>query len=272
MYHNKLEFIHQKVEEAKSTDMFFQKCLASMVLEESLAKMAKKANPLQPALELAKSATQGCTIPTFKTNTQFLRFYWKYVDILLAPLGVPVNPQEISAKVVDQLRRARCLANLLRTCHKVVRLMDGHCGFLLMFMAEVHDRYGSKYLNSLKFELVDIDDTVTQWHKHMYRCTTLECLTENIVDRKNPLPDSTLLYLNFCGVSKSFEDVRAYLKEHPIQCMLSFSMARGASNKDYEKSLISLKNRFLKKLPSQRNNFVTYVVALSAHGAQAVNV
>lgn len=263
MYHNKLEFLHQNVMKYQTKKDQFGVFLASMVLDEAVG---GKANPLQPAL---RASANKCIVPTFRNNYDFLAFYWKYLDVLLAPLGVPVDSKETSPKVIDQLNRARCLANLLRDRHTAVRLMDGHCGLLLMFLAEVYNRHGKKRLNSLKIELVDIDDDVTQWHQHMYRCPTIVCLTENIVNIACPLPDSTLLYLNFCGVAASFDAVREYLKKHPTQCLISFSTARAAGCKDYEMSLISLRERFVKKLPSQRVNFVTYVVTLKAKSAQA---
>jgi hypothetical protein len=149
--------------------------------------------------------------------------------------------------------------------HKVVRLMDGHCGFLMQYLNQVKLMYGEKRLNSLTIELVDIIPSITQWHQELYPCKTLHCLTESIVDAKHALPNSTLLYMNFCGVAKSWDDVCLFLKKHPIECLLSFSVARAA--KSFEHSLIAhtsskICNWRVEKVDSDRRDFVTYVVKL----------
>lgn len=259
--HFKYEFLSLCVESFRQKGNSFGVGFTMDILNECLD---KKANPLKPNV----APNSSCTPPVFRDNASMLEFFLPYLPVLHAPLGVLIDSNRTSKKVMDQQCRAECLVNMLRAHHSTVRLMDGRCGFLLLFMKAVRERYGAKYLNSLKIELVDIDDSVTQWHKKFYRCPTFHCTTENVLSLKAPLPDTTLLYLNFCGISKSFDLVREYLKTYRIECMISFSVARRAAVKDYGKSLISLKGRFLKKLPSERKDFETWVVALTKNGAE----
>lgn len=239
----------------------FGACLAASIREECCG---GKANKLQPGV---LSTLLGCQVPFFADNNSLLNFYEKYEDILRAPLGVRVNPLAPNKKVSDQANRAMCWSNMLTAGHDTVRLMDGRCGFLLRFLSYVRMRHGVHRLNSLKIELVDIDHRVSQWHRYMYPCPTVMCLTENIVDMQKPVPSTTLLYLNFCGVAESFDHVRAYLVAHPAKCLFSFSMARAAGKKNFENSLKSLSSAYVKKLPCERKDFVTYVIALTAADA-----
>jgi hypothetical protein len=244
----------------------FGEWLATLVLNDILG---QKSNPLQPSVKHSGNYPG----PRFNNLDALLDFFLKYLDVLRAPLGIIKGKGKTNKKVEDQDCRGRMLAYLLLPHQKVVRLMDGRCGLLLTYLSNVRDLYGTDRLNSLTIELVDIVPEVTIWHKLMYRCRNIHCLTENILSLAKPLTVNVLLYLNFCGIAKHFAAVITYLQSYSTECMISFSTARRAQKKNYEKMLIaSLPGYSLRKLPSQRNDFATWVVARSQAYADRVDL
>lgn len=171
-----------------------------------------------------------------------------------------------NVKLADQVIRAKVLAELFDPAvHTTVRLMDGCGGFLLLFLEEMERLHSKNVLERLTIELVDIVGEVTEWHKKMFRCSAIRCLTEKIVDKDVPLPFSTLLYMNFCGIAMFFDEVCQFLKAHPIGYMLSFSLQRAA--KSYHHTLIGYTSSRsctwrVSKVKSGREDCATYVVKM----------
>ena len=271
-YHRKFEFLRLKVAHFKSFVDPYGEWLADAVLHDYLGSN-NKSNSLQPNGKYAAN----CPIPTFADLNGFLDFFVRYLDILRAPLGITKVDGQEGVKVLDQANRGVCLKNLLRSFHDCVRLMDGRGSLLLMFLLKVREFFGVKRLNSLRIELVDIDPKVTAWHKQVFRCPNIVCLTENIVSLGVPVPKTTLLYFNFCGISASYDHIVKYLKTSSTktECMLSFSTGRRAQCKDFDMALIATLSRkkyyCLRKLPSPRADFSTWVIGLTQDYADLVD-
>ena len=114
--------------------------------------------------------------------------------------------------------------------------MDGHGGHLLLILYYFQKKHGKEALKNLKIELVDIDEGVTKWHKVMFPCRKLECLTERIVVKEVPVPKRTLVYMNFCGMAESFKEVCGFLKrtKESFRCMIGFSVERAAEKMKFK--------------------------------------
>jgi hypothetical protein len=106
--------------------------------------------------------------------------------------------------------RAKKLASMTKKKHKEIQLMDCDGSFLSQYRHQVKKMYGEPFLNSLTIEVV---------HQKIYP------------------RDSLLLYKDFSGVAKSWKEVCLLLKNHPIEFLFSFSLARAA--KSYQHSLIA---------------------------------
>jgi len=256
-FHNKCEFLfNARINYTLNGDEV-GKYLTTLFLKKS---DGKTKNPLQPQLN-------ACDVPNIKefdNLSALLDFYWPYQDILHAALGKNIDGEDNGAQT-DQKIRAQQLANMITDNHTVVRLMDGHCGFLLQFLYQVREIYDEARLNSLTIELVDIVPSITEWHHKLYPCHSLHCLTEPIINIDNPLPDTTLLYMNFCGIAQIWGRVCAYLKEHPTVCLLSFSLARSAMH--FERTIIAHTSAddcawCVEKVKSDRRDYATYIVKL----------
>jgi len=134
----------------------------------------------------------------------------------------------------------------------------------LKFFLEIIELYGDERLNNLKFEIVDIDKRVTDYHKSLFSgpaCANVSCLTTDITSF-NPRKDA-FLYFNFCGIGESLANVRKYLHSLPDECsfMISWSNSRRAQKNTAKvlKYLNSeLTGRNLVLLESPRKDFVTY--------------
>lgn len=153
--------------------------------------------------------------------------------------------------------RATKLAELLQDHHTTVRLMDGHGRFLCLFMLAVVERHGSDRLNTLRFELVDIDKGVNEWHMDAFKdCQFVKCVQKDILSL--PLNSDTLLYLNFCGLGNSKAALRTFLQAgNP--CTVSACTSRGASSIDgYLSGIGNCKKVKPTDGKPQRGNFVTY--------------
>lgn len=219
----------------------------------------KTKNPLQPSAGNLMIAP-----PRFDNLLDWFIFMRKYKQILHAALGVK-NDGTANKKLEDQTIRANYLARMFNpSLHKVVRLMDGFGGFTLLFLEAILSRNdGQQILKTLKIELVDIDQNVNTWHVHVFRCSSIICREENIVDKNNPVPTTTLLYMNFCGIAGSFKDVCEYLKSHPTECLLSFSLQRAA--KSYRHALMGYARWApwtIRQVQSTRQDFITFHVIM----------
>jgi hypothetical protein len=184
--------------------------------------------------------------------------YWIY-DVFLLPY----------CQVKDQKLRALCLALMLVPGHHdTVRLRDDGCGFLFVFLECVLHEHGEAFLNSLQIELVNKDPHVTAWQRAMYRCPQVTCLTAPLIQQAIGLRETTLLYLDYRHIdATSFEAVRAYLDDHKVECMISFTSADDGLM--YEASVTALAetdwnakpDKYVQKLLSPDNEIATYIIS-----------
>lgn len=220
-----------------------------------------RVNSFQPITD----SNQMPKMPRFKDLYELYLFLLPYEDVFHANLGILLDGSA-SVGLEDQNVRAQMIASELNPAvHRALRTMSGFYGFLLLVFRAILNLHGESYLRSLRLELVDIDDGITEWHKATLCCEKVTCLTEKIVDVRLPVNDNTYVYMNFCGIAESFDDVCEFLNQHPIRCMVSFTVQRAA--KDYERAFIARSGRRgwrIEKVPSPRKDFVTYRVLLPA--------
>jgi len=195
-----------------------------------------------------------------------------YLPLLLAMLDAPVpkdgNPGE-SKKITDLEKRAEKIASLLKQYHTTIRLMDGHGRFVLLLLGAIISKHGEARANSLKIELVDIDQGVSAYHKSFYpeHLVAQGKLVLRSADVTTlPLSDETLVYLNFCGIAASKIAVKKLLKdaiEKPnVRIVVSWSMARKAAKSKTLSTFNSAvgPNFFMKLVETGRTDFTTYVL------------
>lgn len=175
-----------------------------------------------------------------QTLSAFVSDLLPFLPLLLAMLEALVSGED-GKKILDQKERATRLASALTPNHTRVRLMDGHGGFLILFLDQVQRQHSAKRLDELTIELVDLDPNVNDYHEAVFRHPNILCSCENIMPcTLTAPPENTLVYPNFCGISKSFEDVKIYLQacckaRRPV--FISLSCARRAAAKGYLASL-----------------------------------
>eukprot|EP01039_Chlorochromonas_danica_P007498 gene7498-8293_t len=255
-YHHKLQFLHEEHQKFLAKKDYFGVFLTNCIQENCY----KGKNPLQPSAQNHMIAPP----PSFDNLLDWFKFMRQYKNVLHATLGVKVDGTP-NKKLQDQKLRAEYLAGMfIPALHKVVRLMDGFGGFTLLFIEAILSRNGGEsILKTLKIELIDLDETVNSWHTKVFRCSSIICRKENIVDKNYPVPPTTLLYMNFCGIAASFEHVCEYLKSHPTVCLLSFSLQRAA--KSFRHALMGHARWAvwtIRKVQSIREDFITFHVIM----------
>lgn len=254
--HNHCEALHQKRHFYGSTGDDIGQYFAKLMLHCCRTPCLNSFQPITVSKKMPK-------MPRFKDLYELYLFLLPYEDVFHANLGILLDGSA-SVGLKDQKKRAEMIAGELNPAvHRALRTMSGFYGFPLLLFGEILDQHGESYLRSLRLELVDIDDGITEWHKATLRCKKVTCLTEKIVDKRRPVNDNTYVYMNFCGIAESFDDVCEFLNEHPIRCMVSFTVLRAA--KDYERAFIARSGRKgwrIEKVKSPRKDFVTYQVLL----------
>lgn len=142
------------------------------------------------------------------------------------------NSQCTHRFVSDQRNRAALIAKLLLPHHKVVRLMDGYGRFTMLLMQAIIEEHGRTRLDKLRFEIVEIEPNAQDYHIKFFRqATSVKCIHRDIT--KMPMDESTLLYLNFCGIGAAFESVLEFVKglttrQLSESLVISYSKARRA--------------------------------------------
>jgi hypothetical protein len=262
--HHKYQFLYEA-----RCKFLAEKDSFGVYLVDSICKgKTMNSNPLQP---VNGSAPMGSPPPEFIHLLDWYHFMKKYQSILHAALGVKLDGTE-NKKLIDQKLRAEYLASMFRPgFHSIIRYMDGFGGFTLLLLEQLCMKYGESVLTTFHLEIVDIVPEVTLWHQNTFRCVQIHCQTEKIVDIHRPLISSspltttrTLLYMNFCGIKESFNEVVTYLQHYPMECLLSFSLQRKGNL--YEKKLYGhlLNTRYctwqVRKMSTNRKDFGTYHV------------
>jgi len=251
--HNKYNILEEKLKQFKQKNdkWGIQFCEAAM--------QDNSFNPLKPKQSLWPKNDYSSRVATLSEWTEII--FNEYEAVFNALLQATVHTK--GKKLEDQNLRATKLAKGLKSNHKKVRLMDGHGRFLLKFFLEVIRLWGKDRLNQLIVEIVDIDKIVTIYHSSLFYgpgCSNVRCITGDITEFKQDI--DTLVYFNFCGISKSFEKVQEYLDKLPHECsfMISYSVSRAAKKKNYGQSLnqrISKKEMYLELVKSDREDFKT---------------
>ena len=261
--------------------------------------MSNEENPLQPpsVSDLPDLYQTGITA---ESNNELLDKALPFMNLLwngIEPTAVDARKSEYGIKTRDQITRAKTLAQKFRIHHhRTVRLMDGHGRFLIRFMYEFRKLHGIKALNALEIELIDIDEAVTSWHKVAYSCPNVKCLTEDIIPsrptdrferasgpgagRGRPfkpvieqvqVPETTLLYMNFCGLGSSVDAVKRYARDATNSFLLSFSLQRGAAGRDADFSRMVMSKGMRIKLAfpgANRGDFVTFIIERKPKGEE----
>jgi hypothetical protein len=203
-------------------------------------------NPLQP-VKCERFFNRDFVFPS---NFAVLLFYWSYLWILQAPLGIFLSGQ--NAAIDDQENRARTLANMYlqqlrmarQPSHTIV-LLDGHGALLLLVMYFIWKESGENedILNSVHFQWPDTEGVVTTWHETMFPCRTIICSRTDIFDLILSLKakgETPVPYLNFCGLKGQLMkviDLLDSLCNSSSSAMnkgvlVSFSVVRSASGMD----------------------------------------
>jgi len=219
--HRSQDTLQTGLEEAKQAgDLFACELFSELLDSVSKRTEEKDKNPLQP-----KFVTKTPS-PAFRatTNTDFLKRMLPYMHVLQALLG----PQTTCKKAIDQRKRAWKLAKMCGPNVTTVYLMDGHGAFTLRFLSNIKRMYGSARLNDLNVVIVDIVPRVTDYHHGFFQtqCGKIQCRTQKITDC--PKGPENLIYMNFCGIARSLDEVVAFNKScSPSQpLMISYSVAR----------------------------------------------
>ncbi|EGG14379.1 hypothetical protein DFA_12151 [Cavenderia fasciculata] len=226
-------------------------------------------NPLQP--------TSGFDAIGLAAKAKTLS---KFYDICVASgyldtIETIMDANSKGKKLADIRKRAIELASLVTTDTKVVRMMDGHGRLVLNFFGEVIKQHKRDRLNKLVIELVDNVKNVTEYHKSFFYTegrTMINCINADIFQR--PVPDAdTLVYYNFCGISPSVDSMKARLKVSPATLMVSFSVARGASTKNFGAQLslavVHIKDRCFTYLKTEREDFKTMILRVFSKSKKA---
>ena len=182
-------------------------------------------NPLQPTGPISNPPSEQ------KNLINFMDIFIKYGECLLAMVG-----DKKSKAVKDLVIRAQEVVKILVSGNfKKLRLMDGHGRMIYLIYNELKKQGHLNLLDHLEIELVDLEDKVINYHKSVFgKCDKFKIIKSNICSMTKS-PD-TLVYMNFCGISKSIDEVQLYLKQSAllgIPVVVSFSLARAANKKNY---------------------------------------
>eukprot|EP01114_Cavostelium_apophysatum_P004388 TRINITY_DN14616_c0_g1_i1.p1 TRINITY_DN14616_c0_g1~~TRINITY_DN14616_c0_g1_i1.p1 ORF type:complete len:281 (-),score=27.28 TRINITY_DN14616_c0_g1_i1:103-945(-) len=191
-------------------------------------RLYRQKNPLQPNwIPTIKSPGSEA-----KTLTEFTTIMLQYLDILLSLME--------RQSAVDQRDRAKELAKCITPNIEEVVLMDGHGSLTLLFFLAVLELHGGDRLNRLKITIVDIDLTVVNYHEKFFAFKNISSSYKDITAEE--LSPNKLIYMNFCGITKSLVDVKSFLQKigSKVQPLLvSFSYQRRASVNDGTKKNVA---------------------------------
>jgi len=212
-------------------------------------------NFLQPCAPL--SEIQRHILPEFASLRLLAEYFVPLLPVFFAFFGGDKLNGEKNVKERDMEVRAHALADHI-VAHPTVRrlvTMDGHGRFLLSFLREMMARDPAR-LDTLTIELVDMNREVTEWHESTYRCPALRSRIGNVLDIPDVLDSTVVYYLNFCGMTEQWQQVRAFLMatQH-MAVFCSFSLMRGARRSMAGK--FSHLGRFSEVVESPREDFQT---------------
>jgi hypothetical protein len=216
-------------------------------------------NPLQPTGGL----TNDCISTTQMTFSGFVRdFCNNYLSVLLAMMEAKKDGSE-GLKIRDLRSRAKAAAELLLDAppnqrFRTLRLMDGHGRMTFLILQTILD-LNPDFLDTLRVELVDINEEVCEYHRSIFRgdgCRNVTVTRGNILNMA--VTPETFVYLNFCGMSESLAGVQQFVSNKTIPFMISYSTSRAAKSKNYKRSLAerARRNGVFDRI-SERSDFIT---------------
>jgi len=217
-----------------------------------------KGNQLQP--------TQGISslppdLMKAKTLSEFVSKFKRYLPVLFAMAEANVNGLP-GKKILDMRARASRVSRLLQTGkYAKLRLMDGHGRMFMLICQDLIDNGQVTLLDNLQIEIVDISPTVNHYHTSLFRgdgCKNIKAINCDIL--KLPISSDTLIYLNFCGLAKSLEQVKEFTRKcggSGVPFVLSYS----GRNNNHESSLVPIvpSGFHFNKLETGRKNYITFV-------------
>ena len=261
--------------------------LLAEALKEELCKPSKN-NKLQPSSATLTSIQNFFQNQQFRNLNDLLEYFLPYLDLLqifvadARSIVFPVNGDIIGLldedlKVKNQWERGEIMGeNICKGwVHRFERVpfMDGHGVILLSCLKSIKRIKGRRFLQNLHLDWVDIDEDTSKWHEIVFPCKNLTIhvgdvfhVTKTLIDRHGV--NRIFPYFNFCGISKSFDNLVLFLKESklPLQ-MVSFSTARRAKQLKFDERLMEacegtdIMIELLEFIDgAQRNDFFTFLV------------
>ncbi len=137
------------------------------------------------------------------------------LNLLFNPFSEGVkNDQETRASIILSYMDKHKIKNLIT--------MDGHGRFTGMIMSKILEKLKHKYknkkekikeeLSKYKIYLIDIDENVTLWHKAYLPSNFVNTLpTGSVFDLSDDLINSSMVYLNFCGVGNQMKNLKRFV-------------------------------------------------------------
>lgn len=137
------------------------------------------------------------------------------LNLLFNPFSEWVkNDQETRASIIFSYMERHNIKNLIT--------MDGHGRFTGMIMSKIYEKLKRKYknkkeiikeeLSKYKIYLIDIDENVTLWHKAYLPSNFVNTLpTGSVFDLSDDLINSSMVYLNFCGVGNQMKNLKRFV-------------------------------------------------------------
>lgn len=164
-----------------------------------------------------------------------------------------------SAKIrEDQRTRAdKNVHIMMLEGRNVLRTMDGHGRFIYSFFQALVKRGLSP--NDYSVELYDTDPIVNEWHRH-FMPSGVTVVEDSILC---PCPETTQLYLNFCGLGSYATEVLDFLKRRRCDTFISFSLERYSQNdgSPRDKVVKWILDLSCTVLISRRSNFITWWIS-----------
>jgi len=255
--HNKFTVLHKALQQFEEEgDEFGVFTAQAAIADDSY-------NKLQPK-ETCPDRNKGSKSTTW---SQWVDTMQPYLGLFLAMLDAPSKGE--SKKIKDVMLRAEKVASLLQPYHTKLRLMDGHGRVVLLVLQAIIKQHGAARVNSLIIELVDINASVSAYHKSFYPPSLIKkgklvIACEDVMAKHE---ENVLIYLNFCGIAAAQPAVKQYLKwasQHPTVCVVvSWSVARAAKKKKTLGALsavIKSTGCCLELVKTNRIDFKTYVL------------
>lgn len=171
-----------------------------------------------------------------------------------------------SGRTSDLFKRSTEVFSTWRNIYNETRMANKYNTKLVIM--DGHGRIVAKLLNKIAktkspqdfiIKVVDVDPTVTEWHKLFFPAQNVVSCTGNILDYST---EDNLVYMNFCGLGSQKVEVMNKCKSSLSNFFLSFSIARNA-NKNI-KLLDLLKDRKMIG-NTKRQDFVSCYVAKLHH-------